>query len=95
MASLGWAEACPKGSTRLRASPRLSVETSQPRVSAQPRCGLLRALTQPGSPSGDHDAVAAATTGQHRFYCGIDLHTKTLSLCVLDSAGAIAYFSAE
>jgi len=28
-------------------------------------------------------------TGQHRFYCGIDLHTRTLSLCVLDSAGAI------
>jgi transposase len=28
--------------------------------------------------------------GQHRFYCGVDLHTRTLSLCVLDSAGAIA-----
>jgi transposase len=25
----------------------------------------------------------------HRFYCGVDLHTRTLSLCVLDSAGAI------
>ena len=24
---------------------------------------------------------------QHRFYCGVDLHTRTLSLCVLDSAG--------
>jgi transposase len=24
---------------------------------------------------------------QHRFYCGIDLHARTLSLCVLDSAG--------
>ena len=29
-------------------------------------------------------------TGQHRFYCGIDLHTRTVSLCVLDPAGAIA-----
>ena len=28
-------------------------------------------------------------SGQHRFYCGIDLHTRTLSLCVLDSGGAI------
>jgi hypothetical protein len=28
-------------------------------------------------------------TGQHRFHCGIDLHTRTLSLCVVDSAGAI------
>jgi transposase len=24
---------------------------------------------------------------QHRFYCGVDLHARTLSLCVLDSAG--------
>jgi hypothetical protein len=29
-------------------------------------------------------------TGQHRFYCGVDLHTRTLSLCVLDAAGAAA-----
>jgi transposase len=28
-------------------------------------------------------------TGQHQFYCGIDLHTRTLSLCVLNSAGVI------
>jgi transposase len=25
--------------------------------------------------------------GQHRFYCGIDLHARTLSLCVLDHDG--------
>jgi hypothetical protein len=34
-------------------------------------------------------------SGQHRFYCGIDLHTWTLSLCVLDSAGAIACEATE
>jgi hypothetical protein len=28
-------------------------------------------------------------TQAHSFYCGIDLHTRTLSLCVLDAAGAI------
>jgi transposase len=28
-------------------------------------------------------------SGQHRFYCGIDMHTRTLCLCVLDSAGVI------
>jgi hypothetical protein len=28
-------------------------------------------------------------TGQHQFYCGIDLHTRTLSLGVIDSSGAI------
>jgi len=26
---------------------------------------------------------------QHRFYCGVDLHARTLSLCVLDAAGSI------
>jgi transposase len=25
--------------------------------------------------------------GQHRFYCGVDLHARTLSLCVLDHEG--------
>jgi transposase len=25
----------------------------------------------------------------HRFYCGVDLHTRTLSVCVLDAAGAV------
>jgi transposase len=29
-------------------------------------------------------------TGQHRFYCGIDLHARALSLCILDAQGAIA-----
>jgi transposase len=28
-------------------------------------------------------------SGQHRFYCGVDLHTRTLSLCILDSSGVI------
>src|SRR5262245_45423356 len=28
-------------------------------------------------------------TAQHQFYCGIDLHTRTLSLCVLNSQGVI------
>src|SRR5262245_10850850 len=28
-------------------------------------------------------------TGPHRCYCGVDLHTRTLSLCVLDADGAI------
>jgi hypothetical protein len=27
-------------------------------------------------------------TNQHRFYCGVDLHARTLSPCVLDSTGA-------
>ena len=26
---------------------------------------------------------------QHRFYCGVDLHARTLSLCILDAKGTI------
>ena len=26
-------------------------------------------------------------TGQHRFYCGVDLHARTLAVCILDGAG--------
>jgi transposase len=28
-------------------------------------------------------------TGQHRYYCGIDLHAKTMYVCVLDGEGRI------
>ncbi len=27
---------------------------------------------------------------QHRFYCGVDLHARTLSLCVLGADGTTA-----
>src|SRR5215469_18884694 len=26
---------------------------------------------------------------QHRFYCGVDLHARTLSVCILDAKGTI------
>ena len=28
---------------------------------------------------------------QHRFYCGVDLHARTMYLCILDSAGQVVY----
>ena len=28
-------------------------------------------------------------TGQHQYYCGIDLHTKNMYVCILDQAGKI------
>src|SRR5262249_46022369 len=28
---------------------------------------------------------------QHRFYCGVDLHARTLSLCIFDAAGTIVF----
>ena len=28
-------------------------------------------------------------TGQHTHYCGVDLHTKTMFLCILDQQGSL------
>jgi transposase len=30
-------------------------------------------------------------TNQHKYYCGIDLHTKKMYVCILDSAGEIRF----
>ena len=29
--------------------------------------------------------------GQHRFYCGIDLHARSMHVCVVDHAGDIVF----
>jgi hypothetical protein len=28
---------------------------------------------------------------QHRFYCGVDLHARTMYLCILDEVGQVVY----
>ena len=30
-------------------------------------------------------------TQQHRFYCGVDLHARTLAVCILDAQGQVAF----
>ena len=30
-------------------------------------------------------------TQQHRFYCGVDLHTRTMYLCILDAHGRVVF----
>src|SRR5436305_14639019 len=30
-------------------------------------------------------------TQAHQFYCGIDIHARTLTLCILDAQGAVAF----
>jgi hypothetical protein len=27
----------------------------------------------------------------HRFYCGVDLHARTMYVCVLDQAGSVVF----
>jgi hypothetical protein len=41
------------------------------------------------SPTHPKETMMRFYSGQHRSYCGVDLHTRTLSLCVLDSSGTI------
>ena len=40
----------------------------------------------PTHPTGDHDALLHH---QHQFYCGVDLHARTISLYILDADGRI------
>lgn len=28
-------------------------------------------------------------TQQHRYYCGVDLHARTMYVCILDQAGKV------
>ena len=30
-------------------------------------------------------------TQAHQFYCGIDIHARTLTLCILDARGAVVF----
>ena len=30
-------------------------------------------------------------TQQHRFYCGVDLHARTMYLCILNAAGQVVF----
>ena len=30
-------------------------------------------------------------TKQHKYYCGIDLHARSLYVCILDSDGQVVY----
>jgi hypothetical protein len=29
--------------------------------------------------------------GEHRFYCGVDLHARSMYLCILDSGGQVVF----
>ena len=43
------------------------------------------------NPAQPRETIRRFYTKQHRFYAGIDLHARTLHLCVLDSAGNVVY----
>src|SRR5947209_7199930 len=63
---------------------------------ARPKCGKgsrgddLTSQHGAGSgPTQPKETMMRFYDRQHRFYAGIDLHARTLHLCVLDAAGAV------
>src|SRR5213592_4621533 len=50
------------------------------------RGGMLRAGNYHSQRGGD---LMRFYTTQHPFYCGIDLHARTMYMCILDQAGEI------
>jgi hypothetical protein len=51
--------------------------------------GLSGPATAGLGPAHPPEATMRFYSQPHAYYCGIDLHTRTLSLCLLEAAGAI------
>jgi hypothetical protein len=57
-----------------------SVEVSSKRVSSQPRCGI-------GTPAHPKESMMRFYNRHHRYYCGIDLHARSMFIHILDAQG--------
>src|SRR5262249_50575452 len=56
--------------------------------SSWPLCNGYTGVTSNQSPY-SAETMMRFYNQQHRFYCGVDLHARTLSLCILDAQGTI------
>ncbi len=76
----GWVDAVPlvrgHGSRRPQRGPISTRRTASPATA-----GL--------GPAHPPEATMRFYSQSHAYYCGIDLHTRTLSLCLVDAAGAV------
>src|SRR5262245_30963617 len=79
MASVGWVGACPKG-IRLAAEAVTHVEFSG-------RQDLPTTMRAQGPGPMPRRTRMRFYQQPHAFYCGVDLHARTLYLCVLNQAG--------
>ena len=78
MASLGWAEACPKSVTgsRVNLVPAWDFQARAYRANHDAGFGS----TQP------KESMMRFYNHVHSFYCGVDLHARTLALCSRSAA---------
>src|SRR5438477_1428165 len=79
MASMGWAGACPVRVRDQGGALSHSWDFQEGRT-FQPRCGLRAAHPTEA-------IIMRYYTGNHPFYCGIDLHSRTMHVCILDHEG--------
>src|SRR5437660_4496030 len=52
---------------------------------------MLEVATHPARSPSYWEAMMRFYNGQHPFYCGIDLHARSLHLCSLDQAGQVVF----
>ena len=50
---------------------------------------MLEVTTHPAQSPSYWEAMMRFYNGQHPFYCGIDLHARSMHLCILDQAGEV------
>src|SRR2546423_2890916 len=79
MASLGWAGPVPEGK---RAQGRSPVPTW-----LSEECTFRHDLRAQAPVPSRRRPCMNFYTKQHAFYCGVDLHARTLYLCILSQAG--------
>src|ERR1700676_548750 len=51
--------------------------------------GMLEVATHPAHCPSYWETMMRFYNQQHRFYCGIDLHSRTMHLCILDDMGTV------
>src|SRR5437660_934924 len=52
---------------------------------------MLEVATHPAQCPSYWEAMMRFYNGQHPFYCGIDLHARSMHLCILDQAGQVVF----
>jgi transposase len=55
------------------------------------RAGIDSALARSVSLSVKEESIMKYYTGQHQYYCGVDLHARTMYVCIVNQADEILY----
>src|SRR5207249_11871131 len=83
----------PPATTLYRAKPRWRPRSaSAVGYSSWPLfSGYAGSCHTPSARSSYWETMMRFYEGQHRFYCGIDLHARSMHVCILDQAGTAVF----